>query len=443
MAGKPSEPGAAVLRPLQNKIRNLRKAIDRATPLAEAAARGDELQADQVESVRSRPAKVALLADLEEILRKQESAAAAAFGAVAAAATPVSEVQGESKRAAKRKAAAAAAEAAAAEAAAAEAVAAEAAAAEAAAAEAAVAAAASETAKEQEDVVVSEQKENMVGKLGSNGDASADTEREETKGEAGNVFEVVSDAGATGGLSLASIDGLPASQVSNGGDFSVAGSVPEPANDAGVESTVRVKDVIELLHVVEYLKDPENRRSLAAYFDGRESELSKIDVDIVLYFGAMLVSPNGNIPHENAVETSTMHCLNYLSKPTAEPFSGTSYGRLSQIVSVIGRCPLLERNADISDPPMEAAHAPSGEEATPDSSFVPPGGDVQEAAVPVADSSGSRREVVNGHNDYKNSSGDFKTHRGGGRGRGRGGKRGRGGPYRGRGGGSGGRGRGQ
>lgn len=409
MAANSSEPGAAILRPLQNKIRNLRKAIDRAAPLEAAAARGEVLQADQVESVRSRPAKVALLADLEEILRKQESAAVDAFGALAPAAAPMSAAQGESKRAAKRKAAAAAA------------------------AEAAAAAAAAVESGGGNDV------KGADGKV-EGGDrnviVSTEVEGEDAKAEAaGGMSAAASDAGATGGLSVPSIEGVPESQISNGGEYSVARSVPEPANDLGVEPAARVKNVIELLHVVEFLKDPENKLSLVAHFAGREAEFSAIDADIVLYFGAMLVSPNGNIPHAKAVDTSTSHCQGYLTKPSAEPFSGTSYGRLSQIVSVIGQCSLLERNPDSSEhPPVEAARAATAQKAAPDSGMSADG-NIQSAATPPANTSATRHES-------KTSSGEYRTHRGGGRGRGgRGGARGRGGPYRGRGGYGGARGR--
>lgn len=82
-----------LLKPLTNKIRNLRKAIDRATSLEAASTAGTLLQPDQIESVATKPAKVRLLADLEDLLKKQT--------AVLADALP-DDMKPVSKRAAKR-----------------------------------------------------------------------------------------------------------------------------------------------------------------------------------------------------------------------------------------------------------------------------------------------------------------------------------------------------
>jgi hypothetical protein len=262
-APAPPEAAAAILKPLQNKIRNLRKAIDRATPLEEAAARGETLNADQQDSVRSKPAKVLVLADLEEILKRQTIAAVELFPDAVESAEPAT-----SKRAAKK--------------------------------------------REKQVAVASERDGAAAIVPGDEDPATSDLPK---PGEAREDSKAATE-------------------------FEETLRIREESRDRSSD----VQRVVSLLHVVEFLKEPESRATVISYFASREPPLvSSIDADRIMYFGAMLSSPDGNVAHKRAVETSTQYCLAYLSEPKAEPFAGTSYGRLAEIVEIVGSCPLLER----------------------------------------------------------------------------------------------------
>lgn len=56
---------------LQNKLRNLKKAVDKVTQLEEAVKRGETLNEQQVESMRSKETKLILIKEFDEIYKKQ------------------------------------------------------------------------------------------------------------------------------------------------------------------------------------------------------------------------------------------------------------------------------------------------------------------------------------------------------------------------------------
>lgn len=347
-----SEP-SSVLKPVQNKIRNLRKAIDRATPLEAAQAKGDDLNPDQLECIRSKPVKVALLADLEEILKKQSII----VGAEDAEAKT-------SKRAFKRKEK-------------------EARAAAAAAAAAATAAAGTEAAaiEAEESAAVTEETPNAV-----NSDVPKNVSEDGSK----TIPDTLDD-----------------------GDSSRVSAVAEAAEHAAVSK------VLDLLHVTDFLQTQDGKGSLLDYFDrssgSGEPSLAALDMDILLYFATMLTTPNGNVAHPLAVDTSAAHCVAYLRKVDAEAFQGTTYRRLSEIVHAIGSCPLLARRGE-----------PLSQDPT---SFGSPGLAAEDSAIssvgPISESDQQRERANGGPGGVTPApSGPGSGRRGGGRGRGRGGGRG-------------------
>lgn len=117
-----------------------------------------------------------------------------------------------------------------------------------------------------------------------------------------------------------------------------------------------VRKTLNLFHVSEFLRQPGSREALLSYYSSPEVRhlpfvLTGLHLDIISYFYVMLTSPNGNVPHPEAVQVSTAHCLGYLQGSTAEAFKGTPYSMLVEIVNTIACCPILtERGVDPEDP---------------------------------------------------------------------------------------------
>jgi hypothetical protein len=288
-----------LLKIVQNKIRNLRKAVDKATAIEAASARGESLQPDQQESLRSKPSKVILLAELEEIFKKQ--AAIVGEGSADGGPADAAASAASSKRAAKRREK------------------------EVAAAAAAAAAAATESEKE-----LSER-------------------------------DVLEDAPVTELSSTPTDDSAPAEPAS---DVATNGSALEsrPAPPAPVpDFSGPISQILSLLHVVDFLKTPDAKSSVLGYFTSDHARaspgriVSAYDLELVAYFTLMATSPNGDVPHALAVETSTAHCLSYLDNSDADAFTGTTYSTLVSIIDAIASCPLLaNRGAHI--PPTAPAN---------------------------------------------------------------------------------------
>uniref|UniRef100_A0A7S2ZGL6 Uncharacterized protein n=1 Tax=Rhodosorus marinus TaxID=101924 RepID=A0A7S2ZGL6_9RHOD len=79
MTGSSAGPQGSAFEPLElgcskillNKLRNLKKAIEKANHLEEALQRGESLNDQQLESVRTKELKSALVRELEEVHKKQ------------------------------------------------------------------------------------------------------------------------------------------------------------------------------------------------------------------------------------------------------------------------------------------------------------------------------------------------------------------------------------
>lgn len=110
--------------------------------------------------------------------------------------------------------------------------------------------------------------------------------------------------------------------------------------------TDTIRAVLNLFHVTDFLKQPGSRDSLLSFFANVESPfitrpVTSLDIDLVCYFNIMLTTPNGNIAHDEAVDISTAHCLEYLNCSASEAFKGTSYATLREIVTSIETCPIM------------------------------------------------------------------------------------------------------
>lgn len=148
------------------------------------------------------------------------------------------------------------------------------------------------------------------------------------------------------------------------GDEKFEGQVeqqPTPdCTDTATVPTVDVKEttesIVEISHVVTFIKQEGGRECINNYF-ARATSLGRIvsdlDLEVLLYFNRMLTMPNGNVPHKEAISISADHCCAYLEQSEQEPFSGTSYKTLHEIVRAIAACPLLA-NRKPSPLPMTA-----------------------------------------------------------------------------------------
>lgn len=118
--------------------------------------------------------------------------------------------------------------------------------------------------------------------------------------------------------------------------------------DLAKSSTEAVRKALNLLHAADFLKETGSRGALLSYFHSEQGQqapkvLSDLDMDVLAYFHVMLTTPNGNVPHNEAVDVSTTHCMEFLKKSSSEAFEGTSYAYLTEILEAITTCPLLAK----------------------------------------------------------------------------------------------------
>lgn len=107
-----------------------------------------------------------------------------------------------------------------------------------------------------------------------------------------------------------------------------------------------VRRILNFFHVADFLHQSGSREALLCYFntaEGRQQprRVSGLDMDLIVYFNVMLTSPNGSVPHDDAVDVSTAHCLEFLKRSNSEAFKGTSYATLVDVVNAISTCPIL------------------------------------------------------------------------------------------------------
>lgn len=127
-----------------------------------------------------------------------------------------------------------------------------------------------------------------------------------------------------------------------------------------------VRTTLSLFHITDYLRQPGSRDALLAYFQspkGKQSPcvITSLDLDLLCYFNVMLTSPNGHVPHKDAVDVSTAHCLQYLATSPADAFKGTSYATLMNIVDTIASCPIMNDYGTATDSDNNArTHLPNG-----------------------------------------------------------------------------------
>lgn len=127
-----------------------------------------------------------------------------------------------------------------------------------------------------------------------------------------------------------------------------------------------VRRILNFFHVADFLLQNGSREALLCYFDttaGRQRprRVTSLDVDLIVYFHVMLTTPNGSVPHDEAVSISSAHCLEFLKGSSAEAFKGTSYATLSDIVYAISTCPILtDRGKRLHDNHTGANFAANG-----------------------------------------------------------------------------------
>lgn len=304
---QPMSETQAMLKVVQNKIRNLRKAVDRASQLESAESRGEVLQADQIESLRSKPIKVALLSEFEEVLKKQLAAVADHSEECGS-----KNLSKDSKRESKRR-------------------------------EKDLSESKPATTLSADDAGRSQ------GTLPQNGGDEVDIavsdnsskpalesthegETPQSKSENASLEKERENDGASSAVEKA--------------DEGAQVIARENPQDPAVELSLAVSKVLSLLHIVDYIRADDAKASVLAYFESQRGKCSgrhvgAYELDVLSYFTVMLSSPNGDIAHPVAIETSAAHCLAYLQESDAEAFTGTTYKSLAELVGTIATCPLL------------------------------------------------------------------------------------------------------
>lgn len=316
------------LKVVSNRCRNLKKAIDKASLLEDAMVRGEDLKEEQMESVRAKPTKMALLQELEEILRKQN--------VVVAENSPLPATNGAeklSKRAAKK--------------------------------------------LQRKEAAAATQSPDVTGSASAAGSTVSDpaVETGDVALEPPAAPLPVNDAKPSTGVSSneaeaakAAAKAAQAAKVANNELLAQLKAVEEQAQKRLVaEKRQAVKSVLNLCHVVDNLRQPGARDVLLTYFASATRKpglrtVSGLDIDLVLYFMMMLTSPDGNVPHDQAVEISAAHCQAFLERSEMEAFQGSSYAKLFDIVHAIASCPVLTERGRI--PGSEPCTIVNGASAT-------------------------------------------------------------------------------
>lgn len=280
---------------VSNRCRNLRKVIDRARALEAAEAEGQLLNEEQRESVRGIARKEAMLAELQEILKKQ----------TAVAEPPEAPVPKLSRRAAK---------------------------------------AARAKARDKEPAKSASEKGSEESELA---EKDADVEANSEHG---------SDRHVSNGINLKEHEALVlrAEKAAEERD-ALLREITESKlkHDQQLVKAKRetVRKVLNLFHIVDFLRQPGSREALLAYHENPQAQpvshaLSNLHLDLLCYFNIMLTTPNGNVPHHDAVDVSTSHCVEFLRESISEAFEGSTYASLARIVDVVASCPILTERGD-------------------------------------------------------------------------------------------------
>ncbi len=313
---KEGDPMEGVLRIVSNRCRNLKKAIERATALEKAVEGGKTVNAEQLESIKVKPVRISMLHELEEILRKQT-----------AIVTPPKLSKRAAKRLQKEKNIASSNN-------------------------------GSDLPPEQEkkndtvngqdpvednisnanlstdrDTISSSNTEPVSGRAESQSEKEQSdkeqSEKEHSEKEQSVTEQPVADTKKTE-LAIAAQCAREA----------------EHTRQLKFATQATMDSVLEIAHVVTFINQPGGRECINRFFEAGHRGLNGrkvnyMDMEVLLYFYRMLTSPNGNIPHEQALQTSVAHCSAYLEFSTNEAFPGTTYKTLREIVRSIATCPLL------------------------------------------------------------------------------------------------------
>lgn len=293
----------AGLKVVSNRCRNLRKAVDRAKTWQQAAENGQQLNPEQLESVKSLAKKELLLAEVQEIFKKQTT--------IFETQEPVEHKPQVSKRAAK-------------------------------AAKAKERRGKSTSASENSGASPSSSAQREDGS-----DIIPDKLKQSSNDE--TLHDHPPESASTSELLLTDLK-----RLTNENEV-LRRDTADIKNSTAAEN-VRIKresvrKVLNLFHVVDFLRQQGSREALltcSTNVVGKQSFLaSEMDMDLLCYFNVMLTTPNGNVPHDEAVDVSTLHCLEFLQKSNLDAFKDTSYSTLNQIVDSISSCPILtERGMD-------------------------------------------------------------------------------------------------
>jgi hypothetical protein len=330
VAAEAQEVTQALLKIVQNKIRNLRKAVDKASAIEKAAENGDKLQADQLESVAAKPGKLLLLDELEELLKKQTTVVASHLPA---------------RKSRKR--------------------------------------GGSQIVQKPGTEPIADHTPDV-----SSSRAAVDAGSVSAEPEAGQVHygsgEVASLDGSSDvsacdhfqercaviAVSESSSEYLASERpeiVTNGAakraaDFGTdLTEKPSSLHGSRIDVEVAISKVLSLLHVVDFINAPESKQCVVDFFASDQGRtvsriVSAYDLELISYFVVMLTSPNGDVPHEAAVETSTAHCLAYVEGCDGEAFTGTTYSTLSEIVQAVEQSPPLATRGRPLQPSSSVEH---------------------------------------------------------------------------------------
>jgi len=303
------------VRVVQNKLRNLRKGIEKATKLEKVREQGGTLNEEQLESVRTKEMKVMLVRDLEEICKKQQAIAEEEMR---------EERRQRSLEESRRDAMAEEAP--------------------------------TRTLGDEEDaddmavqagdprlpVLEAQANDDYVSPVKANG-----VFRDDDAGEGESVGERDESAG--------SVPLILSNHINDGHELI-------PAIDTGEEVRKQIEEaiwsaiwrVLCVLHVIDFLNNWVTEEHLG---DLVAENLTIADMEGVKYFGKMLTSPDGAIPLEEAIRTSTQHAMNYIHQ-RGEAFPETSYMEIASTVESIACVSILKNRGSPPTPVPVALNPP-------------------------------------------------------------------------------------
>lgn len=369
------EQADALIRIISNRCRNLRKVIDRARALQVAESKGQQLNEEQRESLRGLARKEALLAELQEIFRKQnaivhppvEAPQKLSRRAQKAARAKARELEGKTKNTGSEMGSDEG--------------------------DRGEGRGMDTTAegKQSKEAVQEEKKEaeKIMGDRVKN--SYEDEDRNGNHEEKGDEKETISNAD----VSLPVVDnenditgpnGMQEDDKAQKGNNNIEMSAEErevllrEMADLKLQHEHQllqcraevVRSTLNLFHVAEFLRQPGSREALLAYYASvdrthpQQIVLNGLHLDLISYFYVMLTSPNGNVPHPEAVQVSTAHCMGFLQGSNSDAFKDTPYSLLVEIVNNIATCPILtERGSELGEDIMGAAFQKMGDRIKP------------------------------------------------------------------------------